>query len=112
MDPLAADRADTLRTIAALTADFEGIVEGTAATDDEHDPEGATIAFERAQVSALLDRARAHLAEVDRAAARLAAGTYGICELCGRPIATERLAALPATATCIACAPTRSSPPR
>ena len=32
------------------------------------------------------------------------AGIYGICETCGRPIAPERLAARPATRTCIDCA--------
>jgi DnaK suppressor protein len=106
-DPLAAARADTLRAIAALSAELAGIVEASPATDDEHDPEGATIAFERAQVSALLERSRAHLAEIDRATARLAAGTYGDCERCGGPIGADRLAALPATPTCVRCATLR-----
>jgi RNA polymerase-binding transcription factor DksA len=72
--------------------------------DDEHDPEGATIAFERQQVAALLDQARRRLADVETALERRAAGSYGICETCGRPIAPERLAARPAARTCIACA--------
>lgn len=72
-------------------------------TDDEHDPEGATIAFERAQVRGLLEAADQELAELDRAAARLDQGTYGRCERCGGPIAPERLDALPATTTCITC---------
>jgi DnaK suppressor protein len=101
---LAADRDRTLATIAALTGDLRSILDGDPATDDEHDPEGATIAFERAQVSALLAAAREHLADLDRAAARLTAGAYGRCERCGNPIAAERLAALPAAATCIGCA--------
>ena len=63
--------------------------------DDEHDPEGATIAFERQQVVALLDQARRRLADVEAALARREAGDYGICETCGRPIAPERLAARP-----------------
>ena len=40
--------------------------------DDEHDPEGATIAFERSQVDALVRRTRLRVAEVDAALARLA----------------------------------------
>ena len=72
--------------------------------DDEHDPEGATIAFERQQLAALLDQARRRLADVEAALERRAAGRYGVCENCGRPIAPERLAARPAARTCIDCA--------
>ena len=72
--------------------------------DDEHDPEGATIAFERQQVAALLESARRRLADVEAALARRAAGSYVVCETCGRPIAAERLAARPSTRTCISCA--------
>ena len=74
------------------------------ATDDEHDPEGTTIAFERAQVSALLDRARRCIAELDEALERLDAGRYGVCVDCGGPIAPDRLVARPSARTCIACA--------
>jgi DnaK suppressor protein len=44
------------------------------------------------------------LAELDAARARLAAGTYGVCERCGRPIAPARLAARPEARLCIDCA--------
>jgi DnaK suppressor protein len=77
--------------------------------DDEHDPEGATIGFERAQAQALLDQAVAGLAEIDAALARQASGRYGVCVACGLPIGAERLAARPATDRCIRCA---SRPPR
>ena len=72
--------------------------------DDEHDPEGATIAFERSQLGALVRQARLHLDEVDAALARLDAGTYGTCEACGDPIGEGRLEARPAARTCIRCA--------
>jgi DnaK suppressor protein len=103
---LDAERLDTLDRIAALSREFDGIVESSAgvATDDEHDPEGATIAFERAQLAALIDQARGHLAELDDALDRLRQGSYGRCERCGRPIAADRLAARPAARTCITCA--------
>ncbi|GAA0341980.1 TraR/DksA C4-type zinc finger protein [Actinoallomurus spadix] len=103
---LHAERTSTLEQIAALTRDWEGIVESTGqiGVDDEHDPEGATIAFERSQVESLLDQARRHLADLDRAVERLGEGTYGICEGCGRPIAPERLLARPTARTCITCA--------
>jgi DnaK suppressor protein len=103
---LLAERARTTAQIEALSRDFDSFVEAAelVATDDEHDPEGHTIAFERQQVAALLRDARCHLRDLDIALARVAAGSYGTCESCGGPIATERLAARPATRTCIACA--------
>ena len=105
-DPLAAERAAAQASIAALTAEFDAVVDASRASnaDDEHDPEGATIAFERQQVAALLASARQRLADVDAALARRAEGTYGVCESCGRAIAPERLAARPAARTCIDCA--------
>jgi DnaK suppressor protein len=103
---LATERQQTLDRITAVSREFNGIVESSAgvATDDEHDPEGATIAFERAQLAALLDQAHRHLAELDDARDRLRQGHYGRCEQCGRPIAAARLAARPAARTCITCA--------
>jgi DnaK suppressor protein len=103
---LAADRAATADRIAALSQDIEAIVEAArlVATDDEHDPEGSTIAFERSQATAFLADARKHLDDLDAALKRIDAGDYGRCERCGRPIAPERLLARPAARTCIACA--------
>jgi DnaK suppressor protein len=74
--------------------------------DDEHDPEGATIAFELSQASALLRSSSAGLAEVDAALERLAAGTYGSCTVCGGLIGEGRLEARPWTPYCIAHAST------
>ena len=99
-------RQETVRRIADLRRDFQGIVTAAdgVATDDEHDPEGATIAFERAQVAALLAQAQTHLADIEQALARDAAGSYGTCERCGEPIGAARLAARPVARTCISCA--------
>lgn len=69
--------------------------------DDEHDPEGATIAFERAQLQALMAKAGTRLVEVEAALARLGAGTYGVCEVCDGPIGAERLAVRPFTTRCV-----------
>jgi DnaK suppressor protein len=108
-DRLEAQRSLTLARMRAMTLDHDAII-GTlsdANIDDEHDPEGSTIAFERAQVGALLDAARAHLSDLDHAVAKLQAGTYGRCERCGRPVGADRLAARPAARTCIGCASPR-----
>lgn len=105
-DRLARRRAEALDLIEALVRRRDGIIEASAytANDDEHDPEGVTVAFERAQVVGLLEQARAQLRAVDAAGARLTAGTYGVCVECHRQIATARLDALPEAATCIQCA--------
>ncbi len=105
-DLLLAKRDDSMARLASLTRDFDGIVESSASagTDDEHDPEGATIAFERAQVMALISQVRERLADLDQALERLRDGSYGTCERCGRPIGADRLAARPAATSCIACA--------
>ena len=106
---LTAERTDTLQRLTGLERELAGIIESSSAasTDDEHDPEGATIAFERQHTAALLSQARQHLAEIDAAMARLAAGSYGICESCGQPVSAARLTARPVTTTCITCASRR-----
>ena len=103
---LEAMRSQTAQRLADLRGDYRGFVEASKDTnaDDEHDPEGATIAFERSQVGALVRQAEAHLAEIDAALVRVADGTYGVCTVCGRPIPEERLAVRPAATTCVGCA--------
>ena len=103
---LAAEQQATLEQVAGLEREFSQIVAASQAdnADDEHDPEGATIAFERQHVAALLAQARDHLTAIDEALARLDAGSYGYCERCGQPIPPERLAARPTATQCVACA--------
>ena len=105
-DALVSDRATTRAHVAALEAQWAALVAASedSNADDEHDPEGATIGFERAQLQAVLDAARRRLADLDEALARHATGGYGTCETCGGPIGAERLDALPATRRCIGCA--------
>jgi len=100
------ERRATLGRLAALTGDFTALVEASEGSnaDDEHDPEGATIAFERSQLDALVQQARAHLREVEAAMDRLDRGVYGTCERCGRPVGEGRLQARPTARTCIECA--------
>ena len=107
---LRARRRATQQRLAALTGSFTDIVDASASSnaDDEHDPEGATIAFERSQVGALIAQACAHLADLDAAEARVSEGTYGTCERCGRPIAPERLEVRPVASECVGCASRRT----
>jgi RNA polymerase-binding protein DksA len=103
---LEAERQQVLQRMAAVTGAFDEVVAASLDTnaDDEHDPEGATIAFERSQVAALVAQLQRHLAEVEAAIERLEDGTYGTCERCGEQIGEARLEARPAARTCITCA--------
>lgn len=107
LELLAQERASTLVLIASLTGQLDAIFEGSTYTthDDEHDPEGATVAYERAKVQGLLSRACSDLKALDHAEQKLQLGGYGFCQQCGVAIAEARLVALPATTTCIDCAP-------
>ena len=106
---LTADRAATLERLGDLEADVALIVEASEGSnaDDEHDPEGSTIAYERAQTSALAEQAVTHLREIAAAVQRLDDGTYGVCEVCGDAIPPERLEARPTARNCVAHAARR-----
>jgi DnaK suppressor protein len=109
-DLLLEERRRTGELVGTLQAELADIIDSArfVATDDEHDPEGSTIAFERSRVDALLQRATDHLAEIDGALDRVGDGRYGRCERCGDVIPPERLAARPASTTCVRCASARS----
>ena len=100
------ERARTTERLERLRGDFLGVVDASrdSNADDEHDPEGATIAFERSQVEALVRQAEVHLEEVAAALERVADGSYGICAVCGKPIDPARLEARPVARTCVGCA--------
>ena len=101
---LADDRDQTEARLAGLRFEFDEIVAARESTnaDDEHDPEGPTIAYERAQVDALIKQAERHLEAIDAALVRVHDGTYGVCSVCGEAIPAGRLEARPTTTTCIA----------
>jgi DnaK suppressor protein len=92
-----------VHTLADLGAEITAITEARrdANSDDEHDPEGATIAYERSQADTLRRLAEERRAAVATAVARLEEGRYGICIRCGRPIAEGRLEARPWADTCV-----------
>jgi len=68
---------------------------------DNHLGDVATATFDREMASSLEENSTHVLAEIDAALARVADGTYGICERCGKPIGEERLEARPWATLCI-----------
>jgi RNA polymerase-binding transcription factor DksA len=104
------ERDDVGARLASMTTDLESLFAASADSnaDDEHDPEGQTIAYERSQLTALIEGAQDHLAAIEAAILRVELGTYGTCEVCHRPIPAARLDARPTARTCIQDAtPTR-----
>ena len=73
-------------------------------TDDEHDPEGPTIASEWSRLTGLQEEAARQLTVLDKALARVDDGSYGLCTRCNKPIGRARLDARPAAELCIDCA--------
>jgi RNA polymerase-binding transcription factor DksA len=103
---LEVERRDTEHTMSQLAADVYTvqISRHDSPTDDEHDPEGPTLAFEQSQSAALLRQARERLAQIDAALGRIHDDSYGTCTNCGAAISYARLGARPYTPHCISCA--------
>jgi RNA polymerase-binding protein DksA len=78
-----------------------------AGTEDSyygnHLADTATDIFEEEKAIALEAHLTGLLGKVEAALERIAQGTYGKCERCGKPIAPERLEALPSATTCVTC---------
>ncbi len=66
--------------------------------------DGTTEAVERLSTTATARSISGSMVDIDRAVAKIDAGSYGVCDECGAPISDLRLEALPATSVCIDCA--------
>jgi DnaK suppressor protein len=86
----------------AETRIAERIGDAVADAGDDSADAGAKT-FEREHELALTHHARELLAQNERALARIAAGTYGVCESCGESIGKARLQAFPRATLCVAC---------
>ena len=76
------------------------VVSGSA---DNHMGDTATATFDREIDYTLEENSEHVLAAIDAALGRIDEGTFGTCRSCGRPIAPERLQAIPWTTQCIDC---------
>jgi DnaK suppressor protein len=103
---LVAERASYVEQAESLRIDAEQLAEDMEPGDiqfDEESGEGDTLNVERERDLALSAQARAAVDEIDRALAKMDAGTYGVCERCGNAIPKARLKALPHASLCVAC---------
>jgi RNA polymerase-binding transcription factor DksA len=74
---------------------------GELSSVDQHPGDLGTETFEHEKNISLLEQVESELLEIEAALERVERGTYGTCQACGRPIAAERLEALPATRFCV-----------
>lgn len=65
--------------------------------------DAAATTAERTERIGLVDTIKGQLDEVEKALARIEAGTYGTCASCGEQIPPERLEARPESTLCVAC---------
>ncbi len=63
----------------------------------------ATEVSESQRGEVLRGRSEQHLGLIETALRKIDAGTFGLCEICGKPIAPERLEALPWATDCVSC---------
>jgi DnaK suppressor protein len=103
LNELHADRDRVVRTLSGQEAELDKLMRdaGDGAGHDQADM-GAT-SFERDQEIIVVNNEREKLAQIDRALARIADGTYGICESCGNPIGKMRAMAFPRATLCMTC---------
>ncbi|MGI5490628.1 TraR/DksA family transcriptional regulator [Microtetraspora malaysiensis] len=97
-------RHETEELGADISRAEEQLASGDASEGAGDDPADAGAkTYEREREIALTLNARDLLAQNERAIARIAAGTYGVCESCHKPIGKERLRAFPRATLCVAC---------
>lgn len=100
------DEARTRARLASLRHELDRLIEDATLTppDDEHDPDGATVGFERAQLTRLVRDAEERLTAIADARLRVASGAAERCAVCGEPIGAARRAARPTADRCVRCA--------
>jgi DnaK suppressor protein len=104
-DLLSEERQRVLNAIEYLQGENSGSLRDEAedSTLDNHLADTATVTLDREIDYTLEENSEHVLKEIDRALAKIEAGTFGVCENCGQPIAEERLLAIPYATQCIDC---------
>jgi DnaK suppressor protein len=92
-------------------ADYERDLEEARLTESSSDrspdpgnAEASSMKLEYAKELSIEQNTLDLLSKANRALERIDAGTYGICESCGKAIPIERLEVLPYSTLCVECA--------
>jgi DnaK suppressor protein len=100
---LVADHARLTAEAEALRAGLNDVIRDSASGSGDDQADSGAKTFGREHEQALVDRVVEALDQTDRAIARIDAGSYGNCEVCGEPIGADRLEAFPRAALCVSC---------
>jgi len=93
------ERAD----LRAQLADLGAGDEGAGLSYDSGFADSSQVTAERGETEALVSKLNEALADCEHALEKFAAGTYGVCEKCAKPISPARLEAMPSARLCIDC---------
>ncbi len=99
---LESERSKLVRQLGDLGANERGELTGEVEYGEGF-ADAAAATAERSEVLGIVDNLRVMLESVDAALAKVAAGSYGLCELCGRPIDDDRLEFRPTSRLCVDC---------
>ncbi len=102
------ERAELLAKIEQLRALSQPSAERKEGSPFGKREEGADEAAELEKRLALEKRLVDSLSEVEHAIQKYEAGTYGLCDSCGRPIEPARLEAIPQASLCLSCKASRA----
>jgi DnaK suppressor protein len=99
------ERERLTRELAGFDADLAESLEDSSEESpyDQHMAETAGVTLDREIDLTLQDNARAALAQIDRALHKLENGSYGRCDMCGKPIGEGRLSIAPFATLCVDC---------
>jgi DnaK suppressor protein len=110
IDALRAELVEERGRLAGAAASLDHESDGTLEDElgeladgsgDNHLADLASATYDRELDEGLEEGVQATIAEIDAALAKMDDGTYGTCEICGKPIGAARLEAIPWARLCI-----------
>lgn len=105
-DRLLEERGQIERELEALRQSTSATVQeasGDLSNHSSHPADLGTDTMEREKAFLFVSQKRRRLDEIDIALQRIEAGSFGICEVCGREIPPRRLESLPSASMCVPC---------
>ena len=99
---LHAEREKLVHQLSELGANEEGDLTGDVDYGDGF-ADAAAATAERSEVLGLVENLMVLLKDVDSALEKIAEGTYGTCEKCGKQIGADRLEFRPTSTRCVDC---------
>jgi RNA polymerase-binding transcription factor DksA len=101
---LLAERAELEEQLTTIEDGTFGTTQSDLSGDvglDDESADAGTATFEREKDLSIENNVRDLLQKIERALKRMDAGTFGICDRCGKPIEKTRIKALPYVDLCI-----------